>query len=88
MKKTIEEDGPIMLKIIYDHINASTRVGFQNLISKLNKFSLLDFNQNIPEMTDAFKETYNLILAKGETSVNVESFYFDALLTCTNVGRS
>lgn len=35
-------------------------------------------------MIDAFEETYNLILEKGDASVKAESAYFDALLTCTN----
>ena len=84
VKKTIEEDGPLMLKIIYDRINPSTRVGVRNLISKLFKFNLADFNQDVPKMSDSFEETYNQILDKKEASVSPESAYFDALLTCTN----
>ena len=84
VKKTIEEDGPLMLKIIYDRINPSTRVGVRNLISKLFKYNLADFNQDVPKMSDSFEETYNQILDKKEASVSPESAYFDALLTCTN----
>ena len=84
VRKTIEEDGPLMLKILYDRINPSTRVGVRNLITNLFKFNLKDYNQDVPKMADKFEETYNLILEKEEETVKPEAPFFDALLTCTN----
>ena len=84
VKKTIEEDGPLMLKLIYDRINPSTRVGVRNLISALFRFNLGSYDQNVPKMADAFKRTYNQIVAKGDETVKPEGPFFDALLTCAN----
>ena len=83
-KKTIEEDGPLMLKLVYDRINPSTRVGVRNLISKLFKFNLKDYDQDVPKMADEFEATYNLILEKEDETVKPEAPFFDALLTSTN----
>ena len=38
----IENDGPVMLKLIITKINPSTRVGVQNIVNKLNKMNLAD----------------------------------------------
>ena len=73
-----------MLKIIYDWINPSTRVGVCNLISKLFKFDLKDYNQDVMKMTDDFKATYNLILEREDETVKPEAPFFDALLTSVN----
>ena len=84
VKKTIEEDGPLMLKLIYDRINPSTRVGICNLISALFRFNLGSYDQNVPKMADAFERTYNQIISKGDETVNPEGLFFDALLTSSN----
>ena len=83
-KKTIEEDGPLMLKLIYDRINPSTRVGVRNLISSLFKFNLNDYDQDVPKMADAFETAYNWILKKPDETVKPEGPFFDALLTSSN----
>ena len=70
-KKTIEEDGPTMDKIIFDRINPSTRVGVSNLVAELSNFTLKDYDQNIVAMSDAFEQTYNDILLKGGTFSNL-----------------
>lgn len=80
----IEEDGPMMLKLIYDRINPSTRVGVRNLTNKLDQMNLEDYNQSVPEMIDAYENTYNLIIEKEGTYSNQVSSLFDALLTSTN----
>ena len=38
--KQIEEDGTMMMKLILDRVNPSTRVGVKNLITKLNEMRL------------------------------------------------
>ena len=81
VKKTIEEDGPLVLKIIYDRINPSTRVSVRNLISKIFQFNLKDYNQDVLKMADEFEATYNLILDKEDETVIPEAPFFDALLT-------
>ena len=73
-----------MLKIIYNRINPLTHVGVQNLTNKLDIMNLEDFDQVIPAMVDAYKNTYNLILEKQGTYSNQVSSLFDALLTSTN----
>ena len=73
-----------MLKIIYNWINPSTRVGVRNSISKLFKFDLKDYNQDVPKMADKFEATYNLILEKEDETVKPEAPFLDALLTSTN----
>ena len=84
VKKTIEEDGPLMLKLIYDRINPSTRVGVRNLISKLFKFDLKDYNHDVPKMANNFKATYNLILEREDETIKLEAPFFDALLASIN----
>ena len=66
----IKEDGPIMLKIIYDCINPSTRVGVWNLTNKLDSMNLVDCDQIVPDMVDTYENTYNLILEKQESHSN------------------
>ena len=46
--------------------------------------NLADFDQIVPDMVDAYKNTYNLILEKQGSYSNQVSSLFDALLTSTN----
>ena len=81
----IENDGPIMLKLILTKINPSTRVGVRNLINKLIKMNLADYKEDVVAMVNAFQSTYNKIKAKDEKGFsNPESALFDALLTTKN----
>ena len=67
-----------MLKLIYNRINPSTRVGFRNLTVKLDQMNLQSFDQIVPDMIDDYEKTYSEILA------NQGSYLFDALATSTN----
>ena len=81
----IENDGPIMLKLILTKINPSTRVGVRNLINKLTKMNLADFKEDVVAMVNAFQSTYNEIKSKDDKGFsNPESALFDALLTTKN----
>ena len=82
--RIIEEDGPIMLKIIYDRINPSTRVGVNLLKTKLDTMKVSDFCKKVPDMIDAFDGTYNEILSKQGQYKNNAQALFDALMTTEN----
>ena len=83
-KQTIEEDGPIMVNIIFDRVNTSTRVWMGNLVADLSKFTLNNYDQNIATMSDAFDQTYKDILLKVGVLSNLESIYFSTFMNCEN----
>ena len=60
----IENDGPIMLKMILTKINPSTRVGVRNLINKIIKMNLSDYKEDVVAMVNAFQSTYNKIILR------------------------
>ena len=80
----IKEDGPIMLKLIYDRINPSTRAGIRNLTDELDKMTLTKYEQAVPKMLDDFETKYELILSKKGTYPNVVLLLFNTLSTSTN----
>ena len=80
----IEEDGTIMLKIIYDRINPLTCVGVRNLTANLDRMNMKTFNQIFPDMINKYKKTYAEILNKQGSYDNLVSSFFDALGTSTN----
>ena len=81
----IENNGLIMLKLILTKINPSTRVGVNNLITKLTKMNLADYKEDVVAMVNDFQTTYNEIKAKDSKGYsNIEYSFFEALLTTKN----
>ena len=73
----IENDGPIMLKLVLTKINPSTRVGVSNSIAKLTRMNLADYKEDVVAMVNAFQTTYNKIKAKDKKGYsNVEYMPF------------
>ena len=56
-----EDDGPTMLRIIFDKCNPTTKAGVNTLKSKLTKFTLKDYDDNVPEMLDSMQMIHNEI---------------------------
>ena len=61
---TSEEDSPTMLKLIFDRVNPSTRIGVKNLETKLKQTSRNEFNGNVIDMLDKIQRLYGEILEK------------------------
>ena len=79
-----EDDGPTMLRIIFDTADPSTTVGISNLKEKLMASTLSDYEQDVKEMLDKMEMTYQEILLKdgsyGDFMLNI----FNSLETSTN----
>jgi hypothetical protein len=77
-------DGALMLQIIMDHINPSTRVGVTHLKDTLRAARLANFSYNVLSLTDKMEKTYQEILSRGGTHDDYLKDVFDALASGRN----
>ena len=78
---TIEEDGPLMYKVIYDKCNPSVRAGVMDLKNLLANFKLRDYNYDVPNMLTKMEEIYTQILNKKKSHDDYILNIFNALKT-------
>lgn len=78
---TVEMDGPLMFKVIYDMINPSTRAGYVSIKQRLAKYSLKEFDFSVPDMLLSMQHDYEDILVKGGTHDDLILNVFSALST-------
>ena len=77
----IEEDGLIMLNLIFDRINLSTREVIKNLTNDLDNMTLSYYDQVVLNMIEKFKTKYEKILAK-RAHIQTWFFHFLTHLAC------
>ena len=80
----IEDDGPTMLKIIFDRVNPSTRIGVKHLEQELENITLGDFDQDVIGMLDEMQKIALEIEERYQKPARYEITLFDALLSGTN----
>lgn len=80
----VKYDGPTMVFLIYQTIDPNTTVGLDNILKKLEKAKLGDFNNNVTDMLKAMK-TWRLTLKENNSDPeNYRRLLLDALLTGPN----
>ena len=77
-------DGALMLQIIMDHINPSTRVGVTHLKDTLRASRLANHSYNVLSLTDKMEKTYQEILSRGGSHDDYLKDLFDALASGKN----
>lgn len=77
-------DGALMLQIIMDHINPSTRVGVTHLKDLLRDAKLSQHNNNVLSLTEKMDSTYQEILNRGGSHDDYIKDLFEALLSGKN----
>ncbi len=79
----VYNDGPIMIKIIMDGINQSTRVGFSAFKAQIEKATLAKYGNDVEKMLDEMHSTYNTIELDGSHEDFI-CHIFQNLLSGTN----
>jgi hypothetical protein len=77
-------DGAVILQLIMQHIHPSTRVGLSDLKEKLKNASLNSFNNNVRDMLQHMKSTYDEIIDSGGSHEDYILDLFRALLSAKN----
>ena len=77
-------NGVILLFLVMDTVNPTTKVSMQNLRNKIAKANSALFQHDIPEMLKYIKNQYDLIMEMGETHDNLLINTFDAILSALN----
>ena len=60
-----EDDRAILIRLIFDKCDPSTKLGINSLKLDLSNFSLDRYKQNVPDILDAMQMYYNQILENG-----------------------
>ena len=77
-------NGVMILFLVMDIVNPTTKVGVQNLRNKIEKGNSALFRHDISEMLKYIKSQYYLIMEIGETHYNLLINTFDAILSALN----
>ena len=77
-------DGVMILFLVMDTVNPTTKVGVQNLRNKIAKANSALFRHDIPEMLKYIKSQYDLIMEIGKTYNNLLIDMFDTILSTSN----
>ena len=78
------DDGPTILRTIFDKCDPTTKSGLNNLKARLSEFKLADHHQDVPEMLDEMLVTFNNIVIAGGQDEDFILKIFNALSTSKN----
>lgn len=79
-----EMDGPMMLWLLLQACNPSTRVGISELKTDLRNATSAKFQHNVKKLTDFMSSKYREIEEKGQTHQDYQLDLFNALQTVPN----
>ena len=80
----LSNDGPVMLQLLIESVNPSTRVGVSDLKQQIRSIKLVTFQYNVVTMTDKLTHDYNQILERSHTHEDFVLDIYTALLTGKN----
>ena len=60
-----EDDGPTMLRVIFDKCDLTTKSGVNDLKSNLSEFNLADHKQDMPKILNGMLVIFNKIILAG-----------------------